>query len=125
MVEGETLGAPNEVVSEKSDEVLGDRNKPASTEENLPCKPSYRLKFILEGHEKAVASVKFSNCGKYLASASADKSIMLWDAINGTNLHRFIGHTHGISGKCKSNFPDSLVTCNADLAAAVRLRMVQ
>ena len=74
------------------------RNNDAMVEDKAPSKPNYRLKFTLEGHEKAVASVKFSNCGKYLASASADKSIMLWDAINGTNLHRFVGHTHGISG---------------------------
>jgi COMPASS component SWD3 len=82
-----------EVESEKRN------NDDAMVDDQMPTKPNYRLKFTLEGHEKAVASVKFSNCGKYLASASADKTIMLWDAINGTHLHRFVGHTHGISGQ--------------------------
>lgn len=82
-------------------------------------RPNYKLKFKLEGHEKAVASVKFSNCGKYLASASADKTVMLWDANTGDNIHKFVGHSHGISDCAWST--NSEYICSASDDQTIRI----
>ena len=57
----------------------------------------YTLEKCLLGHEKSISSVKFSPDGKYLASASADKTIQIW-RVKDFTLHRtLIGHLLGIS----------------------------
>ena len=55
-------------------------------------KPNYQLKHNLEGHEKGAVSVKFSPRGAWLASASADKTVKIWDPHAGQLVRTLEGH---------------------------------
>ncbi|EDW74634.1 uncharacterized protein Dwil_GK19416 [Drosophila willistoni] len=59
--------------------------------------PGYLLMYQLPGHNRAVTSVKFSASGNFMASASSDSSLKIWDmhAVN-CNL-TLTGHLMGIN----------------------------
>ena len=116
--------------------------KKAKTEAE-PYRPAYALARTLEGHEHGVVSVKFSPDGKLLASASADKTIKLWDPETGKLIQTLHGHkqvdcgslrplvcmyfvVEGYLGRLRSRahplIPRCMVTCRSSQCACTAIK---
>jgi Prp8 binding protein len=57
-----------------------------------------KVYLIALGHDAEVHSVKFSECGDYMASAGYDKKIMIWKVFDPTfkNVMELKAHKNGI-----------------------------
>lgn len=66
-----------------------------SCEINVEC--NYKPIKILSGHTKSISVVKFSPCGSYLGTASADKRVKVWRLIDETCEHTLTGHNLGVN----------------------------
>ena len=94
-----------------------DRRSSKSHTENL--RPNYRPRLQLSGHAAAISQVRISPDGKWIASASADGSVKIWDAKTGENLDTLIGHMAGVS--CLAWAPDSNALATGSDDKAIRL----
>ncbi|XP_064971906.1 COMPASS-like H3K4 histone methylase component WDR5B [Musa acuminata AAA Group] len=83
---------------------------PAQAAPASPYRP-YRLSLMLTDHRRAVSCVKFSNDGLYLASASLDKTVIVWASDTFGTVATFSGHSEGISDLAWSS--DSHYVCSA------------
>ncbi|KAH6675724.1 prolyl oligopeptidase-like protein [Halenospora varia] len=92
---------------------------PPSPPSYKPLKLNYRQKFILRGHRKGVAQVRFSPDGRWIASCSADGTIKIWDASNGKHMRTLEGHLAGVSTIAWS--PDSNTIASGSDDKAIRL----
>uniref|UniRef100_A0A7S0ZDE2 WDR5-like beta-propeller domain-containing protein n=1 Tax=Timspurckia oligopyrenoides TaxID=708627 RepID=A0A7S0ZDE2_9RHOD len=73
---------------------------------------NYECKLTLEGHKKAVSSVKFASVhDSLLCSASADKTIKLWDMYKTESIQTLGSHSQGISDVSWSH--DDRFLCSA------------
>ncbi len=64
-----------------------------------------QLQMTLSGHTDWLSDVAFSPDGRYLATASYDNSVKLWDAQTGRELRTFTDHSRVVNGVAFS--PDS------------------
>lgn len=69
---------------------------------------------VQSGHTLRITALAYSNNGKYIATGSADNSIILWDFASGMQVRSFQGHTKGIGCIAFSNDSKLLVSGSYD-----------
>ncbi|KAL1872091.1 WD domain protein [Diaporthe australafricana] len=84
-----------------------------------PLRPNFEPSLELRGHEKPISQVRISPDGRWIASASADGTAMVWDAATGAHMDTFVGHMAGVS--CLAWSPDSETLATGSDDKAIRL----
>jgi COMPASS component SWD3 len=74
---------------------------------------------VLHGHTAAVSQVRISPNGAWIASASADGTLRVWDAATGAHMDTLVGHMAGVS--CLAWSPDSGTLASGSDDKAIRL----
>jgi Prp8 binding protein len=69
---------------------------------------------LFTGHQNEVLSVKFSPNGKYLASSSFDRSVLLWNSYTGENYLMCKGHSAPVIELCWSFDNKIVFSCSVD-----------
>jgi WD40 repeat protein len=55
------------------------------------------VRIFYRGYSSSILGVAWSPDGKHIASASADQTVQVWDAVTGSTLLTFYGHTAGVN----------------------------
>nr|GMD17177.1 COMPASS-like H3K4 histone methylase component WDR5B [Ipomoea batatas] len=90
----------------------------SNQEEPPPYRP-YRQKKVLTSHTRAVSCVKFSNNGDHFASASLDKTLIVWSTETLSKVSQLDGHSDGVSDLAWSS--DSTYICSASDDRTLRI----
>jgi WD40 repeat protein/MinD-like ATPase involved in chromosome partitioning or flagellar assembly len=68
----------------------------------------------LSGHTKVVLRMAWDPFGIRIATASADKTARIWNALDGRELARLVGHRSGVNRAVWSHSGSVLITCSFD-----------
>src|SRR5262249_53662971 len=80
----------------------------------LPAGSFARLGTVRLRHSAPVGALAFSADGKWLASASHDRTVRVWDAATGEERHCFRGHQAAVYSVAWSGDGKALVSCGRD-----------
>lgn len=80
---------------------------------------NYRPRLVLHGHTNSVSQVRISPDGRFIASASADGTVKIWDSTTGSHMDTLVGHMAGVS--CVAWSPDSNTLASGSDDKAIRL----
>jgi WD40 repeat protein len=94
---GDELQKKADEVKDAVKKVLGGADKPAEPKPVEKEKPNPNLLHLLEGHTGPVLGVAYSPDGKRIASASADKSVRVWNAKTGEAMATLAGHKDDVT----------------------------
>lgn len=72
------------------------------------------LAATLDGHKDSVLCCTFSSDGRYLASCSADKTLIIWELRNMKPLHHIKGHKSEVNAVSFSPDSTTLLSCSRD-----------
>ncbi|KAF9879030.1 WD domain-containing protein [Colletotrichum karsti] len=85
-----------------------------------PVRPVFEQTRVLGGHAgRPVSQVRISPDGRWIASASADGTVKVWDAETGRHMDTLVGHMAGVS--CVAWSPDSGTLATGSDDKAIRL----
>ncbi|KAJ0352668.1 hypothetical protein COL154_004258 [Colletotrichum chrysophilum] len=105
---------------EDAEVTTGGAVTPATPARKGPVRPTYRETRVLSGHNgKPVSQVRISPDGRWIASASADGTLKIWDADTGKHMDTLVGHMAGVS--CVAWSPDSGTLASGSDDKAIRL----
>lgn len=99
---------------------LNNPNRPYTIEGEIALRKSLTAEnAVLRGHSGGVNVAKFSPDGKCIASASVDKTIIIWDAQNGKLLKTLNGHTDSVIDVSFSKDGLRLVSASMDMSICI------
>ncbi|MFD8079282.1 NB-ARC domain-containing protein, partial [Streptomyces sp. NPDC059718] len=106
------------------DQIVARQNESAqrpllSAQWPLPDQPAHALQRTLTGHTSPVHSVAISPDGTWLATASGDRAVRIWDRATGTCTSTLTGHTDRVCSVAISPDGTWLATASGDRAVRI------
>ncbi|HEX8982489.1 MAG TPA: TIR domain-containing protein [Ktedonobacterales bacterium] len=74
---------------------------------------------VIQAHSTGCYCLSWSRDGRWLASGSYDRRVIVWDAATGTAAHTLLGHTKGVDAVAWA--PDSVTLASASLGSQIRI----